>query len=109
MWTVVVAGVHTASTAGGELVTATMGSTTHELHGVAPKAWIMTYRIFYPSVSGGSGGTDTAIITAMEDVVEDGADVVINSWGGGPYFGGGPYKYYSSHAPYTHHRTQILT
>jgi hypothetical protein len=96
----VVAGCHTASTAGGDVVSATVGSTTHELHGVAPKAWIMSYRVFYLASSGRDTADDTEIIMALEDVVEDGADVVINSWGAGPYKGG-PYEYdHSVHSPH---------
>ena len=46
-------GVHTASIAAGGVVTATyLGSTYPNMSGVAPRAYLMSYRMFYQSVSG---------------------------------------------------------
>jgi subtilisin family serine protease len=55
------------------------------ISGVAPAAWLMNYRIFYPSTSpdpfeNGNGWT-VEIVQAIEDAVKDGADVLSNSWG----------------------------
>jgi hypothetical protein len=43
--------------------------------------------------SGVITATDTEIVMALEDVVEDGADIVINSWGSLDAYAGGPYEY----------------
>ena len=55
------------------------------ISGIAPAAWLMNYRIFYPSTSpdpfeNGNGWT-VEIVQAIEDAVKDGADVLSNSWG----------------------------
>ena len=83
-------GVHTGSTAAGNTVSAWYFGLTPTLSGVAPGAWVMSYRVFYPATSGASGFYDVEGIAALEDVVADGADVVNNSWGGGPTSIGGP-------------------
>jgi subtilisin family serine protease len=61
--------------AGGEL----------RLSGVAPAAYLMNYRIFYPSNSPdgfeNGNGWVVEIVQAIEDAVRDGADVLSNSWG----------------------------
>ena len=45
-------GVHTASIAAGDIVTATYdGLNLGEISGVAPKAYVMSYRVFYASVT----------------------------------------------------------
>lgn len=51
--------------------------------GVAPKAYLMSYQIFYPSASGSTGryASDPETTKAIEQMVMDGADVVNNSWG----------------------------
>lgn len=51
--------------------------------GVAPKAYLMSYQIFYPSASGSSGryASDPETAKAIEQMVLDGADVVNNSYG----------------------------
>ena len=53
------------------------------ISGVAPKAYLMSYQIFYPSASGSSArfASEPEAIRAVEDMVMDGADVVNNSWG----------------------------
>jgi subtilisin family serine protease len=61
--------------AGGEL----------RLSGIAPAAYLMNYRIFYPTNSPdgfeNGNGWVVEIVQAIEDAVEDGADVLSNSWG----------------------------
>ena len=54
-----------------------------EVSGIAPKAYIMSYQIFYPSRSGSSAryASDIETAKAIELMVADGADVVNNSWG----------------------------
>ncbi|GAB4332289.1 MAG: hypothetical protein OHK0038_07900 [Flammeovirgaceae bacterium] len=49
------------------------------VRGVAPNAKILAVRIFAPSTS------DEAILLAMEWAVNNGADVISNSWGGGGF------------------------
>jgi subtilisin family serine protease len=77
-------GTHTAGTVACNPNTPTgLGSVT--ISGVAPAAWLMNYRIFYPSTSSdpfenGNGWT-VEIVQAIEDAVTDGADVLSNSWG----------------------------
>ena len=53
--------------------------------GVAPHAYLMNYRVFYPSQStedfqNGNAYT-VELVKAIEDAVKDGADVISNSWG----------------------------
>lgn len=58
---------------------------TLTLSGVAPRAYLMNYRVFYPSVSGEDFQNGNAyvveLVKAIEDSVRDGADVISNSWG----------------------------
>ena len=53
------------------------------LSGVAPKVYLMSYQIFYPSAAGSSAryASDSQTVKAIEMMVADGADVVNNSWG----------------------------
>jgi subtilisin family serine protease len=76
-------GTHTAGTVACNANTPTLGSVT--ISGIAPAAYLMNYRIFYPSTSSdpfenGNGWT-VEIVQAIEDAVRDGADVLSNSWG----------------------------
>lgn len=85
-------GVHTASTAAGNVVTATYGGTlVGQISGVAPRAFVMSYKVFYTSVNGNGGFYTAEGLAALEDIVMDGADVVNNSWGGGPGSEGGEF------------------
>nr|WP_275580651.1 S8 family serine peptidase [Herpetosiphon giganteus] len=85
-------GVHTAGIAAGDVVTATFsGLNFPSMSGVAPKAWIMSYRVFYASVNGIGSFYNAEGIEALEDIVADEADVVNNSWGGGPGSLGGEF------------------
>ncbi len=85
-------GMHTSSTAAGDVVTATfLGFNVGRMSGVAPKAYVMSYRVFYDSVTHDGSFYTTEGIAALEDIVRDGADVVNNSWGGGPGSTGGAF------------------
>ncbi|MHB1357889.1 MAG: S8 family serine peptidase, partial [Anaerolineae bacterium] len=85
-------GNHTSSIAGGDVVTATYGGMTFtNMSGVAPGAWLMSYRVFYASVRGDGSFYNAEGIAALEDIVADGADVLNCSWGGGPTSVGGEF------------------
>ncbi|NLF65912.1 MAG: S8 family serine peptidase, partial [Chloroflexi bacterium] len=79
-------GVHTSSTAVGNVVTDAeyLDVPLPTMSGVAPGAWAMSYRVFYNSVTGDGAFYTAEGIAAIEDAVADGADVINNSWGGGP-------------------------
>ena len=84
-------GVHTAGTAAGNVVQAEYLGVTQELSGVAPGAWVMSYKVFNRTVSGNMTFDTPEGIAALEDIVRDGADVVNCSWGDGPSSSGGEY------------------
>ena len=86
-------GVHTAGIAAGNIITGGVysGLTLPPFSGVAPRAWVMSYRVFYASVNGNESFFTTEGIAALEDIVADGADVVNNSWGEGPTALGGEF------------------
>ena len=52
-----------------------------KMSGIAPKAQLMIYRVFYRSISGQNGGYTPELIAAIDQAIKDGADVVNNSWG----------------------------
>jgi hypothetical protein len=87
-------GVHTASTAAGNVVDDAMyaGANVGTLSGVAPGAYVMNYRVFYTSMSGAVTFATAEGLAALEDIVRDGADVVNNSWGSGPNSIGAPFN-----------------
>jgi len=90
-------GTHTASTAAGNEVVADYLGITETISGVAPNAYIMSYRVFYNSVTNDGSFYTVEGIAALEDIVADsneGADhptVLNNSWGGGPGSAGGEF------------------
>jgi len=84
-------GTHTGSTAVGNAVTANYLGVNENISGVAPGAWAMSYRVFYNSVTNDGSFYNAEGIAALEDLVIDGADVVNNSWGGGPGSVGGEF------------------
>ncbi len=84
-------GTHTGSTAVGNPVTANYLGLDESISGVAPAAWAMSYRVFYNSVSGDGSFYTVEGIAALEDIVADGANVLNNSWGGGPGSVGGEF------------------
>jgi subtilisin family serine protease len=79
-------GMHTSSIAVGNLVEDAnyLGVDLPPMSGVAPGAWAMSYRVFYTSVTNDGSFYTVEGIAAIEDAVADGADVINNSWGGGP-------------------------
>ncbi len=87
-------GVHTAAIAAGNVISPTVYGTLElpASSGVAPGAWLMSYRVCYPGVADERGVFYTAeLLAALEDAVADESDVIINSWGAGPISGGGEY------------------
>ena len=82
-------GTHVAGTAIGNAgVMADPGTgILEEVSGVAPGAYFGAYKaLFFNGVTG--SGSTSMLSAALEDTITDGADVVNNSWGGGP--GGDP-------------------
>ena len=79
-------GTHTAGTAAGVANTsATIGGLTEVISGVAPRAYLMNYKVFYENNSPFSGQSSTTeSLAALEDAVADDADVISNSWGEPP-------------------------
>lgn len=74
-------GTHVAGIAAGNRVVAEIRGLTQEIVGVAPGAWLMNYRIFYPTdASGQELAYTTEVLKAIEDAVKDGADVICASW-----------------------------
>ena len=85
-------GTHTGSTAAGNVVQAEYaGTDVGTISGVAPGAYVMSYRMFYASVSNDGSFYTVEGLAALEDIVSDGADVLNNSWGGGPGSVGGQF------------------
>jgi uncharacterized repeat protein (TIGR01451 family) len=74
-------GTALASVAAGRQVQATVRGLTQTISGVAPGAYLMNYRIFYPSTSvPGEVAYTTEILQALEDAVADGAHVLLLGW-----------------------------
>jgi subtilisin family serine protease len=63
----------------------TFGGVNVNISGVAPRAYLMNYRVFYPSTSTEDFQNGNAyvveLVKAIEDAVKDGADVISSSWG----------------------------
>jgi minor extracellular serine protease Vpr len=80
-------GSHTAGTATGDIVTVAPWGL--QISGVAPGAYLMVYKALYEAPDHSTAqGSDTMLVTALNDAVSDGANVINNSWGGGA--GGDP-------------------
>jgi uncharacterized repeat protein (TIGR01451 family) len=76
-------GTHAAAIAAGNPVTATLHGVERTLSGVAPGAYLMNYRVFYPSAADGvERAYTTEILQAIEDAVADGAQVLYGGWSG---------------------------
>ncbi|MGS0724478.1 S8 family serine peptidase, partial [Shewanella sp. 30m-9] len=77
-------GTHVAGTAVGNKVETTFQGVDVTLSGVAPAAYLMAYKALYSKAdcTGGSG-SNIMLMEALEHAVNDGADVINNSWGGG--------------------------
>jgi subtilisin family serine protease len=79
-------GTHAAGTAAcNPGITVTYEGTTVTLAGIAPRAYLMNYRVFYPTKGGDEFGNGNAyvaeLVDAIDDAVRDGAHVISNSWG----------------------------
>ncbi len=79
-------GTHTAGTVACDAGTrATVNGVTVTLSGIAPRAYLMNYRVFYPTIGTDDFHNDNAfvaeLVQAMDDAVTDGADVISASWG----------------------------
>ena len=82
-------GTHVAGTAVGNKVSTTYKEIPVKLSGVAPAAYLMVYKaLFSKADCTGGSGSNIMLMEALEHAVNDGADVINNSWGGGP--GGDP-------------------
>ncbi len=78
-------GTHAAAVAAGNLITATLYGQERSFSGVAPGAYLMNYRVFYPAASDGrERAYTTEILQAIEDAVADGAQVLYSGWSGDP-------------------------
>jgi subtilisin family serine protease len=76
-------GSHVAGIAAGVGGTeASLAGVTEIISGVAPRAYLMNYKVFYANESLFSGAFSIELIAALEDAVADGADIINNSWGG---------------------------
>jgi minor extracellular serine protease Vpr len=80
-------GTHVAGIAAGDSGTTAPAGSDHPevkgLSGVAPRAWLGSYRVFNAPTPVGNSAFTPQIVAAFEDAVADGMDV-INFSGGGP-------------------------
>lgn len=81
-------GTHVAGTAVGNEISGSYNDVPVTLSGVAPGATLMVYKALFQTPAGRGSGSNMMLVGALEDAVADGADVINNSWGGGP--GGNP-------------------
>ncbi|RUO23281.1 hypothetical protein CWE08_01110 [Aliidiomarina iranensis] len=77
-------GTHVAGTAAGNHVSISYNGVETAFSGVAPGATLMAYKALFNDPAGQGGGSNIMLVQALEDAVADGADVINNSWGGGP-------------------------
>ncbi|MCF2847771.1 S8 family serine peptidase [Pseudoalteromonas sp. ACER1] len=76
-------GTHVAGTAVGNPMEITYQGNNVSISGVAPAAQLMAYKALWHTADGRGSGTTTALMSALEAAIKDGADVINNSWGGG--------------------------
>ncbi|MBY5979825.1 S8 family serine peptidase [Ferrimonas balearica] len=78
-------GTHVAAIAVGNRVEVEHKGNRFTLSGVAPGAYLMVYKaLFSPAYDPTRAmGSNITLLQALEDAVNDGADVINNSWGGG--------------------------
>lgn len=82
-------GSHVAGTSVGNKISTTYKDVDVDLSGVAPAAYLMVYKALFTKTDCSRGsGSNIMLMEAMEHAVNDGADVINNSWGGGA--GGDP-------------------
>ncbi len=77
-------GSHVAGTAAGAYVNAPYQGNDIAISGVAPGAYLMVYKALFATPTEPGSGSDVMLLEALEHAVRDGADVINNSWGGGP-------------------------
>ncbi len=78
-------GSHVAGTAAGNPASFDFGGgLVVNISGIAPGAHIMAYKALFQTADGGGSGSSLSLAQALEDAAADGADVINNSWGGGP-------------------------
>lgn len=77
-------GTHTSGSMGCIPNTlATVDGITKTISGVAPAAYLLSYKVFYASADTfPPSAANIELIAAIEDAVADGAQIVNNSWGG---------------------------
>ncbi|ADN74876.1 peptidase S8 and S53 subtilisin kexin sedolisin [Ferrimonas balearica DSM 9799] len=77
-------GTHVAGIAAGNPVTTEFKGQQLDFSGVAPGAYLMVYKALYASANNpnGASGSNIMLLQALEHAVNDGADVINNSWGG---------------------------
>jgi subtilisin family serine protease len=82
-------GSHTLSTAGGNAsVAATLnGVDMGKLSGVAPRARVAMYKVCYTNTAGTGGCANSASVSAVNQAIKDGVDVI--NYSIGPTTGGG--------------------
>jgi len=74
-------GTHVAAVAAGIPVTPTVDGLVLGISGVAPRAQLMNYRIFYPGErTKVEEAHSVEVLEALEDAIADGADVILSSW-----------------------------
>ncbi|MGI5310177.1 S8 family serine peptidase [Rheinheimera sp. WS51] len=76
-------GTHVAGTAVGNAVSTNYVGVDVNFSGVAPGATLMVYKALFVNPEGRGTGSGINLLSALEDAVADGADVINNSWGGG--------------------------
>ncbi|NTU81019.1 MAG: S8 family serine peptidase [Chloroflexales bacterium] len=78
-------GTHVAGIAAGVAgTTATILGLSQTISGVAPRAYLMNYKVYYANEAEEPGAYSIELIAALEDAVADGADVINASWGSRP-------------------------
>ncbi|MEJ2401695.1 MAG: S8 family serine peptidase [Xanthomonadales bacterium] len=82
-------GSHTASIAAGRAIDVTSDGASRTISGVAPRANLVTYRVCYigitdPESSDNGGCQGSAILSAIDQAIVDGVDVINYSIGGDP-------------------------
>ncbi|MDC8831725.1 S8 family serine peptidase [Alteromonas gilva] len=73
-------GSHVAGIAAGNPVNIEYNGVSTTLSGVAPGSYLMIYKGLYAS-QGSTFGSDSMLLEALEHAVNDGADIINNSWG----------------------------
>lgn len=91
-------GVHTGAIAAGVIVTdaAWNDMPLASLSGVSPGSWLGSYRVLYESKQGSQTFFTAEGVLALQDVVTDGADVMIGAWGIGPSTSSAPQNFLDS-------------